>query len=380
MIVAPTLRRSMFVALAMTMNAGCLDPATPGATPDAAPDARDGANRDAALETETADGGPDADSVEIVPDVDLPDGPEDTSSPRPCPIARMDIGPGTRVAPMTSLTLDGSMSHAPGGSIASYRWEVDQPLGARARFRPGPHIASPTFRADLAGLYTFRLTVTDANGTRSCAPATLTVEVVPGPGLHVELFWSEGSSGSGAAEPPTLGADLDLHLRHPLAAGTHDGDGDGLSDGWFDTTFDTFWYNPSPSWGRFDPSAGDDPRLLLHSSDASEPELIALTRPEPGIEYTVGVHHWNDRGLGEAAATVRIHIDGRMVFELADVVLSARDMWSVATIRWSDPPVLELMRRCEGTAMACRSDAECGGVPCGLNIVPDYAHPYFPLP
>lgn len=67
----------------------------------------------------------------------------------------------------------------------------------------------------------------------------LDVVVVPEEAVHIELIWDTPGDADQTDEGPVAGADMDLHLAHPLASGA-DLDCDGKPDPWFDTNFDCF--------------------------------------------------------------------------------------------------------------------------------------------
>ncbi len=296
-----------------------------------------------------------------------------------CPTAVIIVQEGEEVIPQTTLHLIGSQSYAATGSIDSYLWEVQQPIGSHQVLLPSATVADPTFEANVAGPYVFRLNVVDSSGTESCVPAETTVFVKPDEAIHIELLWDTPNDPD---QTDDGGADLDLHFTHPFATGGHDGDGDGLPDGWFDQPYDTFWYNPHPEWGSLDAAIDDNPGLDRDDTNGAGPENINLNIPESGLTYKVGVHYWDDHGYGASYATVRVYIFSNPVFEMDDVELVDRDMWSVASIDWPSG-VVKLPRVCSGTTTPCETDAQCAGIgdgACGLRITPDYVHPSLPTP
>jgi cysteine-rich repeat protein len=185
------------------------------------------------------------------------------------------------------------------------------------------------------------------------------VELALDSAIVVELVWTTPSDPFEFDQGPEAGSDLDLHLLHPAAIG-QDVDGDGKLDGWFDQPFDCFWFNAAPNWGLLNPLVEDDPVLLLDDADGAGPEVVALGDPEEGLAYGVGVHYWSDHGYGPSYATVRIFLDGTLVFEMSDVMLEQYDFWEVATIEAS-----------QGVVTAT-TDTDGG-----LKIMENYQHPYF---
>ncbi len=79
----------------------------------------------------------------------------------------------TVTLPANSVTLNGSSSYDPDGSIASYNWSY---VSGPAQYTIGAPGASSTSITNLvAGTYTFKLTVTDNLGASSSATVTVTV-------------------------------------------------------------------------------------------------------------------------------------------------------------------------------------------------------------
>jgi len=297
--------------------------------------------------------------------------------PVECPTAVIIVQEGEEVIPQTKLHIVGSQSYAATGNIEAYKWEVQQPVGSQSVFLPSAAAPDPTFEANVAGTYVFRLTVTDSGGVDSCVPAEATVYVNPDEAIHIELLWDTPNDPDQTDEGPVAGADMDLHFAHPFATGGYDGDNDGKPDGWFDGQFDCFWFNHHPNWGSLDPAIDDDPGLDRDDTDGAGPENVNLNTPENGLTYKVGVHYWNDHGYGPSNATIRVYIFSNPVFELEDVELLNHDMWTVSTIDWPAGTV-KLSRVCAGTTTTCESDSECGGGTCGLRIARGYNHPFFP--
>ncbi len=98
------------------------------------------------------------------------------SPPNIPPVAR----PGDNVSvqlPSNSVTLDGSTSSDPDGSVVSYLWEQSE--GTAVTIPAGGTVATVTITGLTAGVYKFKLTVTDNNGTPNSAFVTVTVLAAP---------------------------------------------------------------------------------------------------------------------------------------------------------------------------------------------------------
>jgi len=250
-----------------------------------------------------------------------------------CPVAHIAVGEDPPAPPGTVLHLSAAESYAPDGEITDWYWGVEQPLGGVATFSPGINFETPTFPAAVVGLYRFDLSVFDADGTPACAMASAFFKVVPEASLYVELTWATPGDIDPTDQGAAAGADLDLHLAHPSAAGT-DLDGDGDPEPWFDPTWDCYWFNGDPDWGPFQPPTDDDPHLIVEDVDGSGPEAIAFDLPEIDATYRLAVHAWSDHGFGPSAATVRIYLLGTLLYESDPIPLETGDLWEVADITW----------------------------------------------
>ena len=158
-------------------------------------------------------------------------------------------------------------------------------------------------------------------------------------GLRVELVWNTlgglaTNDGGIAIDPMQTGADLDLHLVHPLARLANpdglDFDQDGVVDGWFDPIFDAFWDGQRQLWGG--PTMIDDPLLDRDAQNGGGPETLYLERPEDGLCYQLGVHVWTDHDLGPSDATLHVFWDDVEIWTPATVRLTKGELWDVASI------------------------------------------------
>ena len=221
--------------------------------------------------------------------------------------------------PLGTAMLDATDSHAiEGRSIVAYEWRLvelpqdtfvtlDEPAG------------SPTngLYLELSGTYVVELEVWDSEGTQSCEPARMTIEVVSGDAIHLQLVWDTPTD----PDPHNnSGTDLDLHFLHQLGQ-------------WNRVPYDCHWMNPNPTWG--DPEDPDmDPRLDIDEVHGWGPENINLLLPEEGVRYGVGVNYFSDHGYGPSYATVRIFIHGLLEREFAGRYMEDGEFWHVADIDW----------------------------------------------
>lgn len=165
--------------------------------------------------------------------VHLPSGPENQA-----PIA--DAGPDQTITlPTDSVTLDGSASTDPDGSITSYVWTEDS----------GPSTVDPDDAVTTAagglveGTYVFRLTVTDNDGASSSDTVTITVLHDNGGGSNPECSDGIDNDGDNLVDASDPGCHTDGNPNNPdsydpndndetnyQCSDNFDNDGDGLID------------------------------------------------------------------------------------------------------------------------------------------------------
>lgn len=238
----------------------------------------------------------------------------------------MAVPPSTQVeaAPLQYLIMDGSDSSDIDGSVVDYVWEViERPDGSVAE--PGPVANEPADPArrqlflDLAGRFVIQLTAIDDGGTPSCETATITALVVPNEAIHVQLVWNN------PADPDQVdlsGSDVDMHFLKM---------GPGR---WFNSPYDNYFGNREPF---FNP---EHPSLDIDDTNGAGPENINLDDPVPCQWYAVAIHYWRQQ-FGTAYTTVRIYINGLLVFEALNKPLTTTgDWWDVARIHWPSGQVL----------------------------------------
>jgi uncharacterized delta-60 repeat protein len=88
---------------------------------------------------------------------------------------RANAGADRSAAPGGAITLDGTASRDPNNTALTYSWRiVTQPSGS-APVLSNATTATPTFRADVPGVYTVALTVSDGSLTSAADQASITV-------------------------------------------------------------------------------------------------------------------------------------------------------------------------------------------------------------
>ncbi len=235
-----------------------------------------------------------------------------------------------------------------GGGIKSYDWTVRQPNESAQVFNPASTWKDPTFQPNIVGDYEFCLEVFNNDGcSDSCCKS---IQVVPPGGLHIELTWNTPSDPDQTDEcelTVNCGADLDLHIVHPLAApegGIIDPE-TGSRYGFFDPRWDCIgWMNPHPTWD--DDNPGDplyQPNFDLDDTDGAGPENFTYPRPDPKYStthpncYKVGVHYYDDHTFGKSYPTVKIFINGEEPISVTlESGMTMLDMWDVGRICYYD--------------------------------------------
>jgi hypothetical protein len=224
--------------------------------------------------------------------------------------------------PLDNVVLTSSRSSPPPGrSLVARQWRlISRPTESTVVLLTptGPTTAfafnssGQTRRGmDVAGTYVVGLTVTDDNGTRS-AEATLTLQAVPGSGLHVQLTWDH----------PT--ADMDLHLLRTS----------NNALGPVRSANDCHYANCRASggvailnWGTPEQS----PRLDVDDTNGFGPENINVDEANPGV-YEVGVHYFGSAGGEVVPCTVKIFLNSSLVGEYSRRLERTKDYWRVAQV------------------------------------------------
>jgi hypothetical protein len=227
------------------------------------------------------------------------------------PVAAIDCPASVLLTGPETVTLSGAESYDPAGfEPLAYQWFVAQrPPASDASIPIDPDDAvEADLRVDVAGTWQVVLFVENAIGTQGI-PAICEFEAIPEDDLHIELSWN------------TPASDLDLHLN--LAGNTL-----------FDEPGVCNWCNQNADWGVA--GSDDDPRLDIDDRGGLGPENINVLRPADG-GYDVVVHHYEDNGDGPATATVKLWLDGVLVFDDAQVV-EEDQIWRVGQVSWSSTP------------------------------------------
>ncbi len=137
--------------------------------------------------------------VRAIDDVGNMSAPTNTASATTCnqpPIAA--AGPDESAAPGTAVTLNGSGSSDPDGSIASYAWTFGDGTGASGA------VVNHAYAA--AGNYTATLTVTDTFGARASDSASVAV-ANPVTGTPGSAVWRQARGGASSTLPSATAVD-----------------------------------------------------------------------------------------------------------------------------------------------------------------------------
>lgn len=141
-------------------------------------------------------------------------------------------------------------------------------------------------------------------------------------GLKLVLRWDET-------------ADLDLHLRHPMApADSHDAGGWGSAA----LPYDCFYGLLRPPGWSMDPLS--NPMLDRDDLQGPGPETTTIESMDMSAEYTVGVHMFARKAFFPPTVSVNVYCGGVQVamrthrFEKPDAG-SDNEMWVMGTVRYS---------------------------------------------
>lgn len=249
-----------------------------------------------------------------------------TSSANQCPtaVARARITEASDwsrtidAAPLDTITFDGSLSHDvedEDSKTLKYFWTIQSaPKDSTSKLAISDTRA--TLFADLAGEYVVCLNVEDSGKMMSCNKDCLTVTVTPRETIHLQLVWHTPEDTISDDD----GTDLDLHFVRLLqGAEAQDPNVRAGKGTWGDkgiTTLndgtDVYFENREPVWS-VEGFGNELPSLDRDDKDGDGPENINLDNPSPCTWYAIGVHYYQDRGLGPSYATLRVYINGKLL-------------------------------------------------------------------
>lgn len=262
------------------------------------------------------------------PDVDQPD--DEDPPPEGEPIAH--AGADQLVKPLDWVNLDGTQSYDPDGLYPlTFQWSiVARPAGSQASLVDRSS-ATPRFWADLAGDYTFELTVRNSAGIWSSRPDTVTVTAEPTDGFYVQLSWDNGT-------------DQDLHLMRSGAR-------------LYQRPGDCNYCNMNPEWGA--PGPIDNPSLDYDTIDGYGPETITIDEPYPD-SYTIAVIYYGENGAARCTwscpptqATVRLFMNGTEARSWTRTLREAGDVWMVSTVDWPSQRINDIDSMTSTTLTGC---------------------------
>ncbi len=232
--------------------------------------------------------------------------------------------------PLKTVEFRSSQSEDPDGDVQRYEWTIlKRPADSTRPLRPGPNDPNPTLKLDLAGEYKIELVVYDDEDAASCGEerAIITIQAVPQDDIHVQLVWDTPNDRD---QTDSFGTDLDLHYVRPTDSPTPNWNDDESGN-------DIFWKNQTADWGR--PGPDDNPSLDIDDTNGKGPENINHDNPNPEKDYKVGVHYYEDRGLGASYATVRIYLKQELRQEFERFMPQKGLFWYVADIDWKEEAI-----------------------------------------
>jgi len=233
-------------------------------------------------------------------------------------------------APLDEIVLDGTRSTDAESSVEEFRWELRSAPDDSTSTIIETGGGTANLFLDVVGDYEACLVVVDAQGTESCNEDCVQIRAAPTEKLRIQLVWSTPND---MVVGDDDGTDVDLHFtRIPQGSWGDTGDPE-LKNGW-----DIFFDNREATW-LINDGAPENPNLDRDDTDGEGPEHIFLDDPNACSWYAVGIHYFDDKGLGESLATVRVFVDGKERFAKLNIPLetghvSRGDFWQVALIHW----------------------------------------------
>lgn len=240
-------------------------------------------------------------------------------------------------SPLDYVILDGNRS-SDDGAVVDWKWYIKKkpledptPVDNLPPTREDPNNTDNSrreVRLLLAGEYVFGLKAVDNEGFESCNEAEVTVVTIPNEKISVELTWTNPEDGDEADE---VGADVDVHLVKM---------GPGK---WFDAPYDIYFRNPnngpgSDNNGIWNP---ESPSLDRDDTDGGGPETIQMNDPGTCEWYAIGVHYYRQL-FGTAYVTVRVYIDGDLLYENTKALKKNGQFWDVARIHWDSRKIFDV--------------------------------------
>jgi hypothetical protein len=243
-----------------------------------------------------------------------------------------NAGPDQLVKPLDWVQLDGRASTDPNNLYPlTFQWTVvSVPSGSQATLLDRAS-ATPRFWADLAGDYTFELTVRNSAGVWDSTPDRVTVTAEPTDGFYVQMSWDNGT-------------DQDLHLMRSGAR-------------IYQRPGDCNYCNMNPSWGTS--SSLDDPSLDYDTIDGYGPETITIEAPSPDA-YTIAVIYYGEGGspycnwsCPATTATVRLFMNGVEAKSWTRTLRDAGEVWMVASVDWPSQRISDINSTTSTTLTGC---------------------------
>ena len=128
-----------------------------------------------------------------------------------------NAGPAQSVVTGSTISLSGSASTDADADALTYRWSLDsKPTGSSAQLSD-PTLVAPTWRADVAGIYSFSLVVSDGKASSVVSTVTVTAAVLNAAPV----------ANAGVAQSVTTGTLITLD-----ASASSDANGDALTYAW----------------------------------------------------------------------------------------------------------------------------------------------------
>jgi hypothetical protein len=239
-----------------------------------------------------------------------------------CPVACIELlDPDEQFEPFDTVRLSAHCSQrssdlpdAPVIEFADWQLEV-RPVGSTAVIEISDDLLIAEVPVDLAGRYTVRAHVFDAEEVRSCEAAVVTWDVIPTEDLHIQLVWDHPS------------ADLDLHTTR------------GPTFAVFDHSSDVYFSNRDPEpiapWSE---NPDENPSLDKDDDLGYGPENTNIVHPAASSQWRIYVHYWNAQTDADArtTATLRVFVYGQQVIEVQRTFEEDEQLWHALDLTWPE--------------------------------------------